>query len=88
MPIRYMYFVDYFAAIVVHEADRLSTDAQHYVRWLMEKYKGCNKIFFCCSDASKLQAIINLCKIVKLQQPSEVEVIPYIRFLIPLINKK
>lgn len=72
----------FFAAIVIHEADKLSTDAQYYLLWLMEKYKNCNKIFFCCSDASKLQIIRHLCKIVKLPPPSDSEVIYCIYFLI------
>jgi len=77
---RFMYYGNCFAAIVVHEADKLSTDAQHYIRWILEKYRGCNKIFFCCYDASKLQTIKYLCKIVKLHQPSTSEVIYYTCF--------
>nr|XP_018676115.1 PREDICTED: replication factor C subunit 3-like isoform X2 [Musa acuminata subsp. malaccensis] len=67
--------------VVLHEADKLSTDAQHYVCWLMEKYKGCNKIFFCCSDTSKLQIIKPICKIIKLQPPSDNEIIEVLEFI-------
>ncbi|XP_020261259.1 replication factor C subunit 3-like [Asparagus officinalis] len=70
-----------FRAIVVHEADKLSTDAQFYIRWIMEKYKGCNKIFFCCSDASKLQTIKHLCKIVELRPPSDSEIVEVLELI-------
>ncbi|KAF9626371.1 hypothetical protein IFM89_032787, partial [Coptis chinensis] len=68
-------------AIIVHEADRLSTDAQLYIRWLMERNKGCNKIFFCCHDASKLQTIKPLCKVVKLLPPSNMEIADVLEFI-------
>ncbi|EHA8591289.1 putative Replication factor C subunit 3 [Cocos nucifera] len=67
--------------VVIHEADKLSTDAQHYLLWLMEKYKGCHKIFFCCSDASKLQIFRHLCKIVKLPPPSDSEIVEVLEFI-------
>ncbi|KAI3741182.1 hypothetical protein L1987_58849 [Smallanthus sonchifolius] len=31
-------------AIILHEADKLSTDALLYIRWVIERYKGCHKI--------------------------------------------
>ncbi|XP_073111617.1 replication factor C subunit 3-like isoform X1 [Elaeis guineensis] len=68
-------------AIVIHAADKLSTDAQHYLLWLMEKYQGCNKIFFFCSDASKLQIIRHLCKIVKLLPASDSEIVEVLEFI-------
>ncbi|XP_017699450.3 replication factor C subunit 3-like [Phoenix dactylifera] len=68
-------------ALVIHEADKLSTDAQHYLLWLMEKYKGCNKIFFCCSDASKLHIMRHLCKTVKLLPPSDSEIVEVLEFI-------
>ncbi|KAJ0970807.1 hypothetical protein J5N97_018766 [Dioscorea zingiberensis] len=69
-------------AIVLHEADKISNDAQHYVRWLMDKYnKGCNKLFFCCSDASKLQPIKHLCKIINLKPPSDKEIVEVLEFI-------
>ncbi|KAH7687384.1 replication factor C subunit 3/5 protein [Dioscorea alata] len=69
-------------AIVLHEADKISNDAQHYVRWLMDKYKGCNKLFFCCSDASKLQPPIkHLCKIINLKPPSDKEIVEVLEFI-------
>ncbi|XP_074586280.1 replication factor C subunit 3-like [Curcuma longa] len=67
--------------IVIHDADKLSTDAQHYVSWLMEKYQGCNKIFFCCSEASKLHIIEPLCKTVKLQPPSDDEIVQVLEYI-------
>ncbi|KAL0379983.1 UNVERIFIED_CONTAM: hypothetical protein Sangu_0062600 [Sesamum angustifolium] len=61
-------------AIVLHEADKLSTDALSYIKWMLEKFKGCNKVFFCCSDAKKLQEIKPLCTYVQLLEPSIEEV--------------
>ncbi|PIA58574.1 hypothetical protein AQUCO_00500480v1 [Aquilegia coerulea] len=66
---------------ILHEADRLSTDTQLYIRWLMERNKGCNKIFFCCHDASKLQTIKSLCKVVQLLPPSTKEIVEVLEFI-------
>ncbi|KAG5018023.1 hypothetical protein JHK87_013878 [Glycine soja] len=44
-----------------------------YIKWLLEKYKGCNKVFFCCSDESKLQPVKPLCITVRLSSPSTQE---------------
>ncbi|XP_042013442.1 probable replication factor C subunit 3 isoform X1 [Salvia splendens] len=41
-------------AIILYEADKLSTDSLLYMKWMLEKFKGFNKVFFCCSDASNL----------------------------------
>uniref|UniRef100_A0A452XCI9 Uncharacterized protein n=1 Tax=Aegilops tauschii subsp. strangulata TaxID=200361 RepID=A0A452XCI9_AEGTS len=60
--------------IVVHDADRLSSDFQHYIGWFLGRYAGCNKIIFCCSDSSNLEAVKHLCKVVTLQPPSFEEV--------------
>ncbi|KAF5202369.1 Replication factor c subunit [Thalictrum thalictroides] len=68
-------------AIILHEADRLSTDTQLYIRWLMDRNKGCNKIFFCCHDASKLQTIKSLCKVVQLLPPSTKEIVEVLEFI-------
>lgn len=65
------------AVIVIHDADKLSSDLQHYIGWSLERYAGCNKIIFCCSDASNLEAIKHLCKVVTLQPPSFDEVPHY-----------
>lgn len=62
------------AAIILHEAEKLSTDALSYIKWMLEKFKGCNKVFFCCSDAKKLQPIVPLCTYVQLLEPSIEEV--------------
>lgn len=67
------------AAIILHEADKLSTDALLYIRWVIERYRGCHKVFFCCQDASKLQHLMNICKLIQFLPPSNEEVI--IRYL-------
>lgn len=69
-----MLFYIYLAAIILYEADKLSTDALLYIRWLLERYKGCKKVFFCCNDISKLQPIKSLCRVVNLLPPSNKEV--------------
>ncbi|KAF8380707.1 hypothetical protein HHK36_028197 [Tetracentron sinense] len=68
-------------AIILYEADKLSTDAQLYIRWLLERYRGCNKVFFCCSDASKLQPIKSLCTIIQLLPPSNKEIVEVLEFI-------
>ena len=65
------------AVIVIHDADKLSSDLQHYIGWFLGRYAGCNKIIFCGSDASNLEGIKHLCKVVTLQPPSCDEVLHY-----------
>ncbi|XP_044504104.1 replication factor C subunit 3-like [Mangifera indica] len=68
-------------AIILCEADKLSTDTLLYIRWLLERYKGLNKVFFCCSDASKLQPIKSLCTVVQLFPPSDEEIVKVLEFI-------
>ncbi|KAI3444886.1 hypothetical protein Pfo_001551 [Paulownia fortunei] len=68
-------------AIILHEADKLSTDALSYIKWMLEKFKGCNKVFFCCSDAKKLQPIMPLCTYVQLLEPSIKEILEVLAFI-------
>ena len=70
-----------FATIILYEVDQLSTDALVYIRWLLERNKGCNKFFFCCSDVSKLQPIKSVCTVVQLLQPTNKEVTFIIKVL-------
>ncbi|XP_031404123.1 replication factor C subunit 3-like isoform X2 [Punica granatum] len=67
-------------AMILYEADRLSTDALLYIRWLLEKHKN-TKVFFCCSDVSKLQPIKPLCSVLKLLPPSRDEIIQVLEFI-------
>ncbi|XP_058085454.1 replication factor C subunit 3-like isoform X2 [Magnolia sinica] len=67
--------------IVLYQADRLSTDAQHYIRWIMERYKGCNKILFCCSDISRLQPIRPICTHIHLLPPSKEEIVEVLEYI-------
>ncbi|XP_057800346.1 uncharacterized protein LOC131015887 isoform X2 [Salvia miltiorrhiza] len=62
-------------AIILYEADKLSTDALSYVKWMLEKFKGCNKVLFCCSDASKLESIKPLCRFIQLLEPTNEEIL-------------
>ncbi|KAG4163709.1 hypothetical protein ERO13_D01G189200v2 [Gossypium hirsutum] len=70
-----------YKAIVLCEADKLSTDALLYIRWLLERYKAGNKVFFCCSDISKLQPIRSLCTVIKLLPPSKQEIVEVVEFI-------
>jgi replication factor C subunit 3/5 len=63
------------AVVVIHDADKLSSDLQDYIGWFLGKYEGCNKIIFCCNDASNLEAMKKFCKVVTLQPPSFDEVL-------------
>ncbi|XP_022636831.1 replication factor C subunit 3 isoform X2 [Vigna radiata var. radiata] len=60
-------------AIVLYEAEKLSIESLLYIKWLLEKYEGCNKVFFCCSDESKLQPVKPLCITLRLSSPSTQE---------------
>ncbi|RLN42768.1 hypothetical protein C2845_PM01G47150 [Panicum miliaceum] len=67
--------------IVIHDADKLSSDLQRYIGWFLGRYAGCNKIIFCCSDASNLEAVRHLCKVVTLQPPSFDEIIKVLEYI-------
>ncbi|KAG9454461.1 hypothetical protein H6P81_007365 [Aristolochia fimbriata] len=67
--------------IVLHDSDKLSTDAQHYIRWVMERYQSCNKIIFCCSDVTKLHPVRSLCEYIQLLPPSNNEIVEVLEFI-------
>ncbi|XP_050386655.1 replication factor C subunit 3-like [Argentina anserina] len=73
--------LDNCRALILYEADKLSTDALLYIKWLLERYKGCNKVFFCCSDVAKLQAIKSICTVVELLPPSKNEIVEVLKFI-------
>ncbi|KAK8594320.1 hypothetical protein V6N13_126128 [Hibiscus sabdariffa] len=68
-------------SIILCEADKLSPDALLYIRWLLERYKAGNKVFFCCSNVSKLQPIRSLCTVIKLLPPSKEEIVQVLEFI-------
>ncbi|KAK9056286.1 hypothetical protein SSX86_027376 [Deinandra increscens subsp. villosa] len=68
-------------AIILHEADKLSTDALLYIRWVIERYKGCHKVFFCCQDASKLQHLMSICKLIQFLPPSNKEIVEVLELI-------
>ncbi|XWS62264.1 hypothetical protein CRYUN_Cryun07bG0195300 [Craigia yunnanensis] len=68
-------------AIILCEADKLSTDALPYIRWLLERYKADNMVFFCCSEVSKLQPIRSLCTLIQLLPPSKEEIVEVLEFI-------
>jgi len=68
-------------AIVLYEAEKLSTESLLYIKWLLEKYEGCNKVFFCCSDESKLQPVKPLCITLRLSSPSTQELAKILEYI-------
>ncbi|XP_070021845.1 replication factor C subunit 3-like [Nicotiana sylvestris] len=70
-----------YTAIILGEADKLSTDALLYTKWMLERYTGCYMVFFCCSDITKLQPIKSICKVVHLQKPSDDEIADVLEFI-------
>ncbi|KAK1401401.1 ATPase family associated with various cellular activities [Heracleum sosnowskyi] len=70
-----------YEAIVLSEADKLSIDALLYIKWILDKYNGRNKVFFCCNDVSKLQPIKTLCRVIKLLPPSNQEIMEVLDFI-------
>lgn len=68
-------------AIILYEAEKLSIESLLYIKWLLEKYKGCNKVFFCCSDESKLQPVKPLCITVRLSSPSSQELVEILEYI-------
>ncbi|XP_058104062.1 replication factor C subunit 3-like [Magnolia sinica] len=68
-------------AIVLYRADKLSADSQHYIRWIMERHKGCNKILFCCSDISKLRPVRSICTPIQLLPPSNNEIVKVLKYI-------
>ncbi|XP_075486316.1 replication factor C subunit 3-like [Primulina tabacum] len=68
-------------AIILNDADKLSTDALSYIKWMLEKFKGCNKVFFCCRDSAKLYPIKPICTLVQLLEPSDEEILAVLAFI-------
>ncbi|CAI9103344.1 OLC1v1001807C1 [Oldenlandia corymbosa var. corymbosa] len=68
-------------AVILYDADKLPTEALLYIKWVLERYKACNKIFFCCSDASRIEPLRSLCTLVQLLPPSDEEIIDVLRFI-------
>ncbi|KAK1414216.1 hypothetical protein QVD17_29958 [Tagetes erecta] len=63
------------AAVILHEADSLSTDAWVDIRCVIAHYRGRLNVFFCCQDASKLQHLMNICKLIQILPPSNKEIV-------------
>ncbi|EOY25329.1 ATPase family associated with various cellular activities, putative isoform 1 [Theobroma cacao] len=74
-------YSDNCRVIILCEADKLSTDALLYIKWLLERYEGDNKVFFCCSDVSRLQPIRSICKLIRLLPPSKEEIVEVLEFI-------
>ncbi|XP_057818342.1 replication factor C subunit 3 isoform X1 [Cryptomeria japonica] len=66
--------VDY-KVIVIGEADKLTSDVQQYIHWLMERYQDSCKLIFCCSTVNNLQSISSLCKVIEIEPPTNEQMI-------------
>ncbi|CAL5205719.1 unnamed protein product [Lathyrus oleraceus] len=69
-------------AIILYEAEKLSLESVLYIKWMVEKYKGCNKLFFCCSDESRLQPIQSHCTTVRLSSPSTQQIVKILEYIV------
>ncbi|XP_023539426.1 replication factor C subunit 3-like [Cucurbita pepo subsp. pepo] len=67
--------------ILLCEADQLSNETLMYVKWAIERNKGCSKIFFCCSDVSKLLLLSSFCTHVHLSPPSKQEIVEVLEYI-------
>lgn len=65
----------------MYEAEKLSTESLLYIKWLLEKYKGCNKVFFCCSDETRLQLVKPLCTRIRLSPPTSEEILKILEYV-------
>jgi replication factor C subunit 3/5 len=64
-----------FKVVVVHEADRLSREAQQALRRTMEKYASTTRIVLvCCSTSKVIEPIRSRCLAVRVPAPTEAEV--------------
>ncbi|CAI9786068.1 unnamed protein product [Fraxinus pennsylvanica] len=68
-------------AIILYEADKISTDTLTYIKWILERFKGSNKVFFCCSDLSRLEPVKSLCTVVQLLPPSIEEIVEVLELI-------
>lgn len=64
-----------FKIVVISEADKLTKDAQHALRRIMEKYMGNCRYIMCCNSSSKvIGAIRSRCLGIRVPAPSHAEI--------------
>ena len=64
-----------FKVVVINEADKLTKDAQHALRRIMEKYMGNCRYILCCNSQSKvIGAIQSRCLGMRVAAPTVAEV--------------
>ncbi|KAI9104291.1 hypothetical protein K1719_022863 [Acacia pycnantha] len=69
-------------AIIIYEAEKLSSQSLLYIKWMLERYNnGCNKVFFCCADESKLQIVKPICKTFRLAPPPTQEIVEVLKYI-------
>ncbi|KAK3013806.1 hypothetical protein RJ639_008090 [Escallonia herrerae] len=61
-----------FKVLVLNEVDKLSREAQHYLRRTMEKYSASCRLILCCNSSSKVtEAVRSRCLNVRVNAPTE-----------------
>jgi len=65
-----------FKVVVINEADRLTKQAQHALRRIMEKYTGSCRYILCCNNSTKvIGAIRSRCLGLRIAAPTEAEIV-------------
>ena len=67
----YYVFHYFHEVVVIHEADKLSKQAQQGLRRTMEKYMNNLRLIFCCESTGKIMSPIrSRCLLIRIAAPS------------------
>lgn len=65
-----------FRVLVLYKADKLSSDAQHIIRWLMDRYGDTCKLLLCCTNARNVvDSVKSRCQIIDVNPPSVEQIV-------------
>ncbi|GAU16314.1 hypothetical protein TSUD_299460 [Trifolium subterraneum] len=71
-----------FKVLVLNDVDKLSREAQHSLRRTMEKYSAYCRLILCCNSSSRVtEAIRSRCLNVRINAPSEEQIIEVLQFI-------
>ncbi|XP_051144242.1 replication factor C subunit 3-like [Andrographis paniculata] len=70
-----MFNCDNFKAVILYDVDKLPDDSLASIERILETLDGYYKVFFCCNDAKKLDAVKKSCTFVKILDPSHEEIL-------------
>jgi len=69
-----------FKVVVISEADKLTKDAQHALRRIMEKYMTNCRYILCCNNSSKvIGAIRSRCLGIRVSAPTKLEIVDVLK---------